>query len=304
MWGKEAALTSAEAADLFAYMYSALYFAPAGNVERGKGVFEKKNCAGCHSENGVAGAPGRPISEWTAVEDPIAWAGRMWNHSSDMSEAMREKGLLLPKLSGQDVADLLIYLRSLPALRSVSATFAMGEPEQGRLVFERSCESCHSFGSGAAKRIDLLKRRAQQTVTGYIAAMWNHTELMRARGGPQFPKLDPEEMPNLVAYLFSQFYFFETGNAARGRRVFESKSCAQCHEERRRETGAPDLSQSAEWYSPITLTSAVWRHTPVMFAAASRAGVSWPRFQGSEMADVIAYLNSRVIIRIAASVAK
>jgi cytochrome c2 len=228
----------------------------------------------------------------------------MWNHSSDMSEAILGKEFVPPKLSSQDVADLMIYLRSLPALRSRSATFGMGEPEQGRLVFERSCESCHSFGPSTGKRIDLLQRGAPKTVTGYIAAMWNHAELMRARGGRQFPKLDAEGMSNLVAFLFSESYFFERGNAARGRGVFESKSCARCHEERRKETGAPDLSQSAELFSPITLTSAVWRHTPEMFGAARRAGVSWPRFQGSEMADVIAYLNSRVLVRIAAPAPK
>jgi len=234
------------------------------------------------------------------VKDPIAWAGRMWNHSPQMSQAMRDRGFVWPKLNSQDVADLMIYLRSLPALRSRSATFDMGEPELGRLVFERSCESCHSFGRGIGKEIDLLQRRAPQTVTGYIAAMWNHAEIMQVKAGRQFPKLDAEEMPDLIAFLFSQSYFFERGDAARGRRVFEDKNCARCHEQRRRETSAPDLTQSTELYSPITLTSAVWQHVPAMFEAMKRDGVSWPRFRGSEMADLIAYLNSRVIVRIAA----
>jgi hypothetical protein len=143
----------------------------------------------------------------------------------------------------KSVADLMIYLRSLPVLRSKSATFGMGEPEQGQLVFERSCESCHSFGPSTGKRIDLLQRGAPQAVTGYIAAMWNHAELMRAMSGAnasptgrnhqetsgrQFPKLDAEGMSNLVAFLFSESYFFERGNAARGRGVFESKTCARC----------------------------------------------------------------------------
>jgi mono/diheme cytochrome c family protein len=299
MWGRNTALTSTEAADLFAYLYSVLYFAPAGDAARGKNVFESKKCADCHTEKPAAGAPGRPISAWTAVKDPIAWAGRMWNHALDMSEAMHKKGFVWPKLSNEDVADLMIYLRSLPDLRSKSSTFSMGEPEQGRLVFERSCESCHSFGPGTGKKIDLLRRRAPQTVTGYIAAMWNHAELMRAGSGTGFPKLDPEQMPHLVAFLFSQSYFFERGNAARGRRVFENKSCSRCHEERRKETGAPDLTQSAELYSPITLLSAVWHHAPKMHEAMRREGVSWPRFQGPEMIDLIAYLNSRVIARIA-----
>jgi mono/diheme cytochrome c family protein len=147
--------------------------------------------------------------------------------------------------------------------------------------------------------VDLLERAPQQTVTGYVAAMWNHAPRMRARGNGQLPKLKPEEMPNLVAFLFSQSYFFERGDPRRGRRVYERENCLRCHEERRRETGAPDLTQPAELYSPITLTASVWRHAPSMFEATRRAGVPWPRFEGSDMVDVIAYLNSRVVTRIA-----
>jgi mono/diheme cytochrome c family protein len=289
-------LTTYETADLFAYMYSALYFAPASDSSRGKRVFEQ-NCADCHTER--PGAAGRPVTAWESVNDPTAWAGRMWNHSSKMNEAMFARRRVWPVLSSQDLADLMLYLRSDPGLRTKSSTFGMGEPEKGLPVFERSCESCHSFGPGTGKKIDLLERRAPRTVIGYIAAMWNHTPMMQARGVANFPELDPEEMPDLVAFLFSQSYFFERGDARRGRRVFESKNCTLCHDQRRKETGAPDLSHSAEWYSPITLTSAVWQHTPAMFQSARKEGVAWPQFRGSEMADLIAYLNSRVIVRMA-----
>jgi cytochrome c2 len=226
----------------------------------------------------------------------------MWNHAAGMSASVQKQGFVWPKLSNQDVTDLMIYFRSLPTLRSRSNAFGMGEPEQGRLVFERSCESCHSFGPGIGKKIDLFQRRAPQTVTSYIAAMWNHADLMRARNGAQFKELDPEDMPDLVAFLFSQFYFFDRGDAVRGRRVFDDKNCARCHEQRRTQTGAPDLAHSAELYSPITLTSALWDHAPAMFEAMKQDRLAWPRFRGSEMADLIAYLNSRVIVRIAPTV--
>jgi mono/diheme cytochrome c family protein len=293
-WNTE--LTSNEAADLFAYMYSVLYFAPAGDVARGRDTVEK-NCAVCHSDTPVAGAAGSPISTWAAVKDPVVWAGRMWNHAPEMNKEVLAKARPWPRLSGQDVADLMVYLRSLPVLRAKSSTFAMGEPEQGQPVFERSCESCHSFGPGAGKTFDLLRRSAPQTVTGYIAAMWNHAPLMQ-RDEVRW-QLDPEDMPDLIAFLFSQSYFFERGDAGRGRRVFTNENCARCHEQLRKQTGAPDLTQSTELYSPITLISAVSRHTPAMFEAGRARAVSWPQFQGSEMADLIAYLNSRVIVRIA-----
>src|SRR6185503_9826829 len=114
----------------------------------------------------------------------------------------------------------LMYLRSIPSLRVKSSTFGMGEPEQGRISFERSCEGCHSFGSAPGKKVDLLSQRAPQTVTGYIAAMWNHALIMQARSGFRFPKLGPGEMSNLIAFLFSESYFFERGNDRRGWNVY------------------------------------------------------------------------------------
>jgi mono/diheme cytochrome c family protein len=292
-------LTSTDVADLFAYMYSALYFAPAGNAARGKAYFAG-NCAACHSETPGGGGPGKPLSEWADVTDPLAWAGRMWNHSSEMADAAIARGRPWPTLSDRDVADLMIYLRSLPTLRTKSSGFSLGEPQLGRLAFERTCESCHSFGpSKVGKKVDLLERPKQRTVTGYVAAMWNHAPRMRARGNGQLPKLDPADMPNLLAFLFSQSYFFESGDVRRGQRVYERENCVRCHDERRRETGAPDLTQPAESYSPITLTASVWRHTPSMFEATRRSGLPWPHFEGSDMADVIAFLNSRVITKVA-----
>jgi cytochrome c2 len=197
-------LTSGDAADLFAYLYSVLYFSLPGDTARGKIVFERKSCSDCHKEVQTAGAPGRAISTWAAVNDPIVWAERMWNHSSEMKKATLRKGFQWPTLSSQDVADLMIYLRSLPVLRAKSSSFRMGEPEQGQPVFERNCESCHSFGPAPGKKIDLLGRPVPRTVTGYIAAMWNHAPLMRTTATTSLPALRPGEMPDLIAFLFSK----------------------------------------------------------------------------------------------------
>ncbi|HEX4997539.1 MAG TPA: cytochrome c [Terriglobia bacterium] len=292
-------LTSGETADLFAFMYSALYFAPTGNAARGQALFEK-SCANCHAATSDAAGPGRLIATWAELNDPLAWAAHMWNHAPEMSQKAVIKGYPWPTLSSQDVADLMIYLRSLPDQREKPINFTLGEPELGRLTFERACESCHSFGpSPAGKKIDLLSRSAPDTVTGYVAAMWNHAPKMKARGGGRLPEIAPDEMPNLVAFLFSQSYFFERGDVKRGERVYVRENCARCHEEHRNATGAPDLTQSPEAYSPITLTASVWRHAPSMFEATRHTGVPWPHFAGSDMVDVIAYLNSRVVRRVA-----
>lgn len=286
--------SSAESADLFAYLYSALFFAPPANANRGK-IFFESNCKACHS--GGPGA-GPPIAEWPSAADPVVWAGNMWNHSAQMSRATVRKGVQRPVLTGQNVADLLMYLRLISAVRSNPAQFGIGEPEQGLPVFERVCESCHSFGPGTRNKIDLLAHQAPATIAGYIAEMWNHAPRMAAndaQSGRRLPKLEPGEMPNLVAFLFAQSYFFERGDSLHGSFVFQSKGCADCHEQRRKETGAPDLSRTFEAYSPITMNAAIWNHGPEMFQTMKQNQTAWPQFKGSEMADLIAYLNSRLL---------
>jgi mono/diheme cytochrome c family protein len=48
-----------DAADLFAYFYSTLYFSPRGNATRGGDLFVEKQCSNCHSEilNPIAETP-------------------------------------------------------------------------------------------------------------------------------------------------------------------------------------------------------------------------------------------------------
>ena len=288
-------LTSFEVADLFAWFYATLYFGPAGDANRGLTVFQQKNCSNCHSAVLDTRSPNPAADRWTGL-GPITWAERMWNHANEMDSATTNRGLPWPVLSEQDIADLMAFVSSRPSSNQ-RPVLEIGEPERGHLVFERSCESCHSFGRIDRSRVDLLSRAGPSSITGYIAAMWNHAPQMRRRGG-SVPQLNSGEMPDLVAFLFSERYFFEQGDAVRGSRVHEAKGCTTCHETRRRETGAPELAQSTEVFSPITITSAMWRHGPSMLASMKQMGVSWPSFQGSEMADLIAYLNSRLVMRI------
>jgi len=106
-------------------------------------------------------------------------------------------------------------------------------------------------------------------------------------------------MPDLVAFLFSSRYFFEPGNIQRGKQVYEAKNCATCHESRRRELGAPDLSKSVEAFSPITLTAAAWSHGNSMLKSMQQQRIPWPQFKEREMADLISYLNSTLIVKVA-----
>jgi cytochrome c2 len=291
-------LTSFDVADLYTWFYATLYFSPSGDQNRGAAVFREKNCVNCHSAVLDTRAANPAAERWTGL-GPVTWAERMWNHAGDMDSAVANRGLAWPSLSEQDIADLMMFVRSLRPAGDPVPGFEIGEAEQGRAVFEQSCETCHSFGETlpGRTRVDLLSRPAPSSVVGYIAMMWNHAPQMRKSGG-SVAALKAGEMPDLVAFLFSQRYFLDRGDASRGRSVFAAKGCATCHETRRQEMKAPDLAQLTEVYSPITLTSAVWRHGPSMLNTMGQMGMSWPEFQRSEMTDLIAYLNSRLILRI------
>jgi len=296
---------STQTADLFAYFYSLAYFSLPGNKARGATVFDKKGCASCHDV--APSAPqktkrhaGPPVSAWAGTGDLLSWSEKMWNHAGQTLDEFSSTGFAWPQFSSQEMADMLAYLQSLPHARLQAAVFQPGNPELGGITFDRYCESCHSFGGGTHQtKIDLLSRPRPSSLSGYVTMMWNHAPQMRLRAGSQFPVLAPGDMSNLVAYLFAKRYFDEQGNAQRGARVFQTKGCASCHEERRQQTGAPELTQATERYSPITISAAVWRHGPAMRDRISKEGLSWPELKPSEMLDLITYLNSRLVPRIA-----
>jgi mono/diheme cytochrome c family protein len=196
--------------------------------------------------------------------------------------------------------DVLVYLRELPAAEAAETGFEPGEPELGRGIFTSRCETCHGFRPSLPGRIDLLERASPMTMTGYAAAMWNHAPRMAADSDGDLARIEEGGMRHLISYLFAQRYFSGNGDPAAGERVYQDKGCATCHENAGQEAGAPELSTSPEVYSPVTMTGALWRHGPSMLEALEERGMDWPVFEGSEMSDLIAYLNSRLVVRIAA----
>jgi cytochrome c2 len=291
-------LRQTEVADLFAYFYATLYFSTQGNAARGGKVFAEKSCVNCHSEILNTESKKSIAETWMDLNDPSTWAERMWNHSAEMVSATSNRGISWPVMSDQELADLIQFLSTRAGTKSEAASFTIGEPELGQAVFDRSCADCHSLGRAEKSKVDLLSRKGAPTITGYIAAMWNHAPTMKRRGGG-IATLKMGDMPNLVAFLFSQRYFFEPGDVKRGKQVFESKNCARCHETQRSQTGAPDLTKSVEEFSPVTLTAAAFRHGLPMIRSMKTQGLAWPELHNHEMADLISYLNSRLIVRVA-----
>jgi mono/diheme cytochrome c family protein len=274
-------VTPSQSADMFAFFYASRYFEKPGEAERGKQVFQAKHCTTCHALTGGAGI-GPSVDRWDSLSSPVLLIQQMWNHQRQMGEAMSQKNIERPRLTSQDLTDLLVYLQNLPQTRNKEASIILPPAEQGEPVFRaKGCIECHKG------EMALENRLGDSTLTDVAAAMWNHAPQMRQPA----PQLSAEESRQLISYVWAKQFFSTRGDANRGRKTFQSKKCSVCHDDRA--SGAPPLAKGADPYSAITMVSALWRHGPAMLSQMEAKHIAWPRVSQQEMTNLIAYLNSR-----------
>jgi mono/diheme cytochrome c family protein len=275
-------LSEEDAADLFAFFYSARFFDQPGDAARGQQVFTSRQCGVCHGveDSKAEGAP--PVVKWESLDDPVVLVRQMWNHSYRMHDAFARRHIEWQALTSTELDDILAYLRSVPQTQKLAAHFSNTSGTKGRQVFEsKGCVNCHK-GSLA-----LDDRLHNMTLTDIAVDMWNHAPRMMQPP----PTLNDEEMRSLLSYLWMRQFVYGGGDVAAGRKVFQERKCATCHAGGTH--GAPPLPGQARQYSEVSIISALWRHGPMMARRMKEAGIPWPMFGGQqEVADLIAYLNS------------
>jgi len=271
-------LTEQQAADLFAAFYAAHYFDTPADAARGKAVFVADSCSRCHGLQQSPVPQATPVSRWRALGNSVAIVAGMWNHAATMQAEMARQGIEWPKLNGQNIADLLVYLRNLPGLPRVTPEFQITAGEEGARLFQsKGCAACHA--------VDTLKTQGMP-LDDVAASMWDHANRLKTAR----PAISPSEMSALLGYVWAAQFFQDTGNPARGAKVFAARHCAQCHGVAG--GGAPDLKARAGSYDGIVIVSALWRHGPSMLEQMNQKGIRWPEFRLHEMADLIAWLNT------------
>ena len=279
-------LSAQGAADLFAYFYSARFFEKPGDAGRGKSVFASKHCANCHGMTEAKLPNAKPVSEWRAIGDPIELADAMWNHAASMRGEFARVGLQWAELDPQDLDDILVYLRNLPSRRGSGSAFDISAGANGAELFKsKGCAGCHT---GKLELAPLLKNK---TLTGIAAAMWNHEPKMAAEP----PRLTVDEMRALLGYLWASEFFTNSGNAGAGERLFASKHCVTCHSDAY--SGAPALPRAGEIFTGATMVSALWHHGPRMLDQMQAKHIAWPHFDGQDMSNIIAYLDSKNAVK-------
>ena len=292
-------LDARETGDLIAFLFTLDYFDPRGNEELGRRLFTEKRCAVCHQVGGAGGVVGPNLDGLKQYGSPIYLATAMWNHGPQMAEVMKAKGIPRPTFKDSDLRDLIAYVNAAsPVLPQGPLYVLPGRAIQGRILFaQKHCIECHSVGGQGGKVGPALAERGlHRSLSQFTAAMWNKapamTEAMKARAVP-VPQLRPEEMADIVAYLYSVGYFARAGDPKNGAAVATSKGCLGCHGlhgERGKTAG--DLARVKGLDSPAAVLAALWNHAVVKDPRPERERKPWPALGPAEMADLAAFLAS------------
>ena len=278
-----------EMADLFAFLYFIGYTAEPGDPRRGEKVMEIKSCGNCHN---IREGRKEDLSRWGTFFDPILWAQMMWSYSPRMEQEMKRKGLDSIKFKGNEMSDLVAYIRSFSPKVEKAYLFP-GAPSAGEKLFiQKGCIHCHA----PKGELDLTKDKYSiRPLTQLAGAMWNHSyqlwEGMEEKGIVR-PSLSPQEMAEITAYLFSISYFDESGNADSGKILFVKKQCNVCHN---KEAKRLDLSRLRGQISPIFMAQTLWNHGSEMLERMRNKNIPWEKFYYNDMSDLMEYLNGGML---------
>jgi mono/diheme cytochrome c family protein len=199
--------TAKELRDLIAYLAPGtggpeegpLYVLP-GRAESGRQLFAEKRCVECHAVGGAGGRVGPDLVERGVRQSPMEFAATIWNKAPAMAAAMQSRGISLPQLAPEQMADIVAYLYSV-------RYFASGSVQQGYgVASQKGCLNCHALRGERGKiASDLTKARGLDSPAAVLAALWNHTLVTPTVSGKKldWPTFAPQEMADLIAMLQS-----------------------------------------------------------------------------------------------------
>ena len=292
-------LDQQEMADILAFLYRASTNDNPGDARVGQLVFSLKGCIQCHAVRGQGGTVAPDLSK-IAMGDSVAWVGAMWNHAQRMIDPITNKLGAWPEFQGEEMTHLIAYISSGQTLtRSVAAreNILRGNAERGWEVFQAKCMSCHSVaGKGGHVGPELgPDHELPHTTARFAAILWNHAPAMLERvrhSSLPAPTLEGGEIKDVLTFLTDLQYSEPSGSALLGERVFTERGCVRCHGAKAAGTReGPRLKPSADPFTVVSLASALWNHGPGMLARAQQLGVPWPRLQGSDLGDLVSFLN-------------
>jgi mono/diheme cytochrome c family protein len=201
--------TGAELRDLIAFLMprggagpeGPVYALP-GRAEEGRKLFAEKRCTECHGAGTGPGRAAPDLVDRLVRRSPVEFAAAMWNKAPAMWAAQRAKGVPVPQLRAEEMADLVAYLY---AVRYFAEP---GSVQNGWAVATyKGCLVCHGLrGERGKPASDLGRAKGLDSPAGVLAALWNHAVVTpKAPSGQKtpWPEFRPEEMADLAAALQS-----------------------------------------------------------------------------------------------------
>ena len=186
---------------------------------------------------------------------------------------------------------------------SINGKGGSAAPDLGRPAdrnFSSSTLAAHDVESARAGHVgvDALTRvvrpgGSERARRGRPVCLFLHCPLLRTtcrRGSRQACNFKEKHCADCHRAVWAEQFFQDSGKASASRRVYAQKQCAVCHENAQR--GAPRLTSGEGSFSGSSMVAAVWHHGPQMQETTCTKNMVWPRFDGSEMANLIAFRNS------------
>lgn len=193
------------------------------------------------------------------------------------------------------ISILAVSSFSLWAQQPLSADSSQG----AQLLDDLRCTTCHrSAGRGAGAAPDLTRTVARgYSPSAVTAQIWSHAPAIWSclkEQGIACPRLTREQGAALFAYFAAARYFEALGDARRGKAVFQSLMCSDCH------TLAGDMPGKGKpipsWHSladPMQLACAFLNRPSEMNGAAAAGKRNPVRMTYRDVNDLLVYLRSR-----------
>jgi len=253
-----------------------------GDPRLGEKMFHTQNCVACHSISGQGGTIAPDLGKGAArFYSPASMASRLWNHAPAMFDAMKQKGVEVPRLTEEQVGDLyaFFYTRNFFA--------RPGDAGRGKRTFQnKGCAGCHGIDAKIHANAKPVSEWASVSDPILLAhEMWNHSGEMKAAMAAKnvpWPSLTADEFRDVSLYLRTlpgakPAPALSLASAETGARLMSLKGCAKCH------TGANALEGRFFGRAMDEFVAAMWNHAPKMGGPA-------PELRPEEMQRIAGYL--------------
>lgn len=268
-----------------------------GDPIAGRRIFVARECDRCHAIWGNGGSLGPDFALVGAGRSLQQLAGMFWNHTPKMIQTVQVRGFQWPTFTEEELADIISYIYYVKLFDEP------GDPVLGERWFrEMRCIECHAIGGKGGRAAPPLDDYARYIAPLMLAqGMWNHRPGMQARQAAvsaPIPTFMSREMADIQAYIREvsslqgrDVIFLQPPDPNDGRELFLEKGCSKCHGPSGGGTPfGPDLRSATEQLRVSEIAGTLWNHSSRMAAAMRARGITFPRFEGNEMADVIAFL--------------